>query len=111
MLISSFDPVSVQRATTIAPSMLRGLLVTHGVPFGTAVDTAREVGAAGVHPPMTACTGRAEDVVAQIHGAGLAVVVWNANTREEIVEIADAGVDVIITDHPGLARQLLIDGS
>ena len=42
--------------------------------------------------------------ISTFHDAGLAVVVWNANTRDQVAAVAEAGADVIITDDPGTAR-------
>ncbi len=46
-------------------------------------------------------------VTRRIHEAGLAAVVWNANTPSDVWAVAEAGIDVIITDDPGMAGTAL----
>jgi glycerophosphoryl diester phosphodiesterase len=107
ILLSSFDPESVARAGIVHPDVLSGLLVSAMVPMEAAIDAARTLGVAAVHPPMTSVAPSPTSIIGAIHDAGFAVVVWNANTPEQVDAIATAGVDVIITDDPGMARSVL----
>lgn len=106
ILLSSFDPDSVRTAGRYG-QLVRGLLIAGGVPMDTAIGMARDLGVEALHPPMTSITGDPDGIVASIHTAGLAVVVWNANTASEIEAAKHAGVDVIITDDPGLGRSIV----
>ena len=55
------------------------------------------------HPETTA------DVVTAAHDAGLGVNVWTANHPDLIRQLADMGVDGIITDEPANCRSVLIE--
>lgn len=47
------------------------------------------------------------DLVQRAHARGLAVLPWTVNEPTRIVELADAGVDGIVTDHPDRALAVL----
>jgi glycerophosphoryl diester phosphodiesterase len=49
--------------------------------------------------------GRA--LVDAAHARGAALVAWTANDRPEIERLAEAGVDAIVTDDPGMALRVL----
>lgn len=106
VVLSSFDPDSV-RAAGGHGRLVRGLLIAGGVPMDTAISMARDLGVEALHPPMSSIAADPGAIVDLIHAAGLAVVVWNANTASEIEAAAAAGVDVIITDDPGLGRSIV----
>jgi glycerophosphoryl diester phosphodiesterase len=46
-------------------------------------------------------------VMMDMRDARLGVVVWGVNTPEDVAHMARAGVDVIITDDPGMARTVI----
>lgn len=106
ILLSSFDPESV-RSTPERASILRGLLITSGIPLEAAVPLAVELETQAIHPPMSTVASDPESAVAAAHRAGLALAVWDANTPSEIDMLARAGVDVIITDDPAMARAVV----
>ena len=47
--------------------------------------------------------------IAAAHNAGLAVHVWTVNEREQMERLLDWGVDGIVTDHPLMLKELLIE--
>jgi glycerophosphoryl diester phosphodiesterase len=110
ILISSFDPAVVARTAEIAPDMLRGLLIPGPVDIREGIAIAADVGAHALHPPMSSFDADIVAGVDEIHDGRLAVVVWNANTPTAVSAAAAAGVDVIITDDPGMARSALAAG-
>lgn len=107
VILSSFDPPTVERFGVEAPTMLRGQLVAGGMSFSEAIALTVQLGADALHPPMAALAEETEDRVAEAHSLGVAVVVWNANTPDEVATAARAGIDVIITDDPGMARDVV----
>jgi len=107
ILMSSFDPESVRRSIEFAPSVLAGLLIGSGVEIGAGIDMALALGARAIHPPMSTLLTDPMASVDRCVQAGLAVVVWNANTPKDVEIVAEAGVDVIITDDPGMARAVI----
>lgn len=48
-----------------------------------------------------------KDSVAAIHGKGLAIAVWTVNDSKTAMAMAEAGVDMIATDHPAKLREWL----
>jgi glycerophosphoryl diester phosphodiesterase len=105
--MSSFDPESVKRSNELAPGVLTGLLISSDIDLDGGIAMALELGAQAIHPPMTTLRGDPNGSVDRCAQAGLAVVVWNANTPEDIEMAATAGVDVIITDDPLMARAIV----
>ncbi len=109
ILLSSFDPDSV-RAAQGHRKIVRGLLIAGAVPMDTAIGLAMDLGVEALHPPMSSIARDPRLIVEAIHAARLAVVVWNANTAKDIEAAVEAGVDVIITDDPGLGRSIVGPG-
>lgn len=104
VVLSSFDPGIVAAARAAYPELACGQLVTSFLSIAEMADLALEVGANAVNPPMNALESDPDGSIAALHAAGLAVIVWNANTPEQVTAVADAAVDVIITDDPTMAR-------
>jgi glycerophosphoryl diester phosphodiesterase len=73
--------------------------------FATA---ARDVGAAFVSPwdGMTS-----PSVVAAAHEAGLGIIVWTVNDRDEMHALVELGVDGLVTDLPDVLREVLRPGT
>lgn len=107
VVLSSFDPGIVAAARAAYPELVCGQLVTSFLPIAEMADLAVGVGANAVNPPMNALEADTQGSIAVLHAAGLAVVVWNANTPEQVAAVTAAGVDVIITDDPGMARRVV----
>jgi glycerophosphoryl diester phosphodiesterase len=103
ILISSFDPDVVRRSAELAPDVLRGLLIPGAISIDEGVAIAVDIGANALHPPMTSLLDDPGRRITEIHAAHLAAVTWNANTIEDVLTAAEAGVDVIITDDPRMA--------
>lgn len=57
-----------------------------------------------LHPPVEATT---PEVIAAAHRAGVAVNTWTVDDPARIVDLADAGVDGVITNDPATARAAL----
>mgnify|MGYP001821510617 FL=1 len=111
VLMSSFDPVAVERVRSVAPAVATGLLITGAVSIADGVDVARDVDADALHPPMTTLDGAEDESIRVAHASGLAVVVWNANHVDEVRRAAAAAIDVIITDDPTMAKRELEDSA
>ncbi len=67
-------------------------------------DAARHVGASWLSPwePMVT-----PGLMAAAREAGLGVIAWTANSEDRMAELAGLGVDAIVTDYPGVLRQVL----
>lgn len=106
ILLSSFDPEAI-RETRARASVLRGLLITSGIPLDAAISLAVELGADAIHPPLSTIAGDPQAAVASAARVGLATVVWDANTRAEVAAAAEGGANVIITDDPAMGRSVI----
>lgn len=105
VIVSSFDFRLVSAFRLAAPEVPVGLLFDGDHPWRlrTAV-AARLLHAAAVHPALPLVT---PERVARWRRRGLAVNVWTADAPEEVERLATLGVDAIITDAPGRARELV----
>jgi len=107
ILMSSFDPMSMQRVKDVGPEFLCSLLVLKTVPLGPGLKTAEELDMSAVNPHYSHLAGAAHEVMEEIRATGLRTVVWGVDTAEEISQMAQVGADAIITDDPGLAQTVL----
>jgi len=107
ILLSSFDPQSMQRASDHSPELFRGQLITTPVDLGYGIEIAVAQKGRAVHPAMSYFRADAAPGIQMVHDAGLAAVVWGADTPDDVTTLLGAGVDVIITDDPAMARQLV----
>jgi glycerophosphoryl diester phosphodiesterase len=46
-------------------------------------------------------------VVAQVHARGVALVAWTVNQPQRVAALAGLGVDAIVSDDPGMAREVV----
>jgi glycerophosphoryl diester phosphodiesterase len=97
VLISSFHMgllAQVREESATAP-----IAILWGAPpFEEAFGWARDLGARAIHPHTAAVT---PELVAAARARGLATNVWTVNAVERVVELAEMGVDGVISDHPG----------
>jgi len=107
ILLSSFDPVTMQRAAQISPEMLRAQLVRLPTDVDMGVAAALSQGAHAVNPELAHVATDPVAVVSSIHDAGLEAIVWKAVAPEDIAMLFNAGVDGVIVDDPAMARRVL----
>ena len=107
ILLSSCDPMSMRRAGQVGSEFLRGQLVANPVPLDIGLALALEFGMDAVNPEFEQLRDDAVSVISDIREAGLHTVVWDVNTAADVALMVAAGVDVIITDNPGMAREVL----
>ena len=107
ILLSSFDPDAMQRAREIDMSLLRGQVIRMPVELETGIAAAIAQGGHSVNPEMKHFAPDPRSAVSAIHDAGLAAVVWGVDTPPDVSMLLDAGADVLITDDPGMARQMV----
>jgi glycerophosphoryl diester phosphodiesterase len=116
ILLSSFCEGALAAAREVAPDYAAAALVWDDLEAG--VDVARRYDCEAIHPPRTAVAGTglatepyyglpedepAIDVVEIAHEEGRTVNVWTVNSWVQFDQLAEAGVDGIIVDYPGLA--------
>jgi len=113
VLFSSFCEAALAATRDAAPSIPIGVLA--GTSLEDCLAIADRYDAEAVHPPWdlvrgTPFAGTSEhvadppaiDVVAEAHDAGRAVNVWTVDTWYRADQLAQAGVDGLIADYPGL---------
>lgn len=101
-LISSFSALTVDACRQLAPEFATAALMENVTE--SAISRAAAAGHAAIHPWHGSATG---EVVERAHAAGLAVNVWTANDPDDLVALADRGVDGACTDVPDIALDLL----
>ncbi|PSP49746.1 glycerophosphodiester phosphodiesterase [Halobacteriales archaeon QH_7_69_31] len=93
--ISAFDPDVLAACRSADASVPRALLArADGV---AAIDTARKLDCAALHPAAGVCDGHLVD---RAHAAGLAVDAWTVVRPGTARSLADRGVDGLIADRP-----------
>lgn len=100
---TSFNPRYLELVRESAPDIPRGFLFEEAFD-GDPIAMALSLGCRSIGPHQARCT---PDLVSAAHEAGLLVSTWTVNTTARMSELADMGVDSIITDHPSLALQEL----
>ena len=107
-VVSCFHPDTLDRARArldgIAPEVRTGLLLWGIDDVGAAVAAAVERGHAALHPFFTAVTPQ---LLEEAHAAELAVNTWTCNDLDQIRQLAELGVDGVITDRPDDAKAAL----
>ncbi|MGC4189739.1 MAG: glycerophosphodiester phosphodiesterase [Thermomicrobiales bacterium] len=93
--ITSFDPVALEFVARDAPAQRRGYIGAWD--SDAFLDTALRLGCAQADMHHVAASA---EMVRKAHAAGLSVVGWPCNTREEFDLLAGWGVDAICSDAP-----------
>ncbi|MBN1305010.1 MAG: hypothetical protein JXA13_11300 [Anaerolineales bacterium] len=105
VLLSSFFPHNLKKASRLLPQAPRALLAYQGFPgmwgrsFGFMLGDYE-----ALHPNFADIT---HPQVVRVHRLKRLVNVWTVNRPDEIRRLQVMGVDGIITDDPKLARQVL----
>ncbi|MBK5287755.1 MAG: glycerophosphodiester phosphodiesterase [Acidimicrobiia bacterium] len=108
VLVSSFHLPSINQVHALAPEIATGYLAVMDPAPVDALVAAIAGGHRAIHPFFGVLADRgAVMVVEEAHTVGIQVNTWTVNEPEEIVRLAEAGVDAIITDVPAVAREAL----
>jgi glycerophosphoryl diester phosphodiesterase len=106
IIASSFDLGAVDAIRADAPEFTTGWL-TSGQAVATAAAIAIERGHAWLNPDRASALQAGPAEIADARGSGLRVSVWTVDEPGDIVTLADAGVDAIITNVPDVALATL----
>jgi glycerophosphoryl diester phosphodiesterase len=98
IVVTSFDVEMLAGFRSANPDVRTGLLF-HDRTADWAIGAALAAGHAAIAPWYKIVD---TDVVSRAHAAGLEVMTWTVNRPEDIVRMADAGVDMIIGDDPAV---------
>ncbi|MEN8041853.1 MAG: glycerophosphodiester phosphodiesterase [Actinomycetota bacterium] len=107
IIMSSFDPLSVQRVGEVGSEFLRGQLLLAVFPLDAGIAVSQDLEVDAVIPHLSHLKDDPVGTMDQIREADLATIVWGVDTDEEIELMGAHGVDIIITDDPGRAKELL----
>jgi len=108
VLVSSFNLASIDRVRELDATVPTGLLSMFGVDPFDALEVCVARGHGALHPFIGILpAGAATAVAVRAHELGLRVNVWTVNDGDEMVRLAAAGIDGIVTDVPDLARAVL----
>ena len=101
VLVSSFHLPSIDRVHALAPAIPTGYLTVLRPPPAEAVDAAVRGGHGAVHPFFGVLADDAASTVTErAHTRDVAVHTWTVNDPDDVVRLAAAGVDALITDLP-----------
>lgn len=98
VFVSSFDADTLSEFAAVSNVPL-GLLFANGP--DAALETARNIGCAAVHPYRRCCD---VGVVDTAHGAGFEVNAWTVQNETQADRLASLGVDGLIVDDPAFCR-------
>jgi glycerophosphoryl diester phosphodiesterase len=109
--VQSFDDATLRRVHTLEPAVRTMLLVgrarmtTYASTPADPVRWATEVGAAELGIDFRLIDA---PLVAAARAAGMRLAAWTVNADDDLRRMAGLGVDVVMTDRPDRARQLLV---
>jgi len=106
LLISSFTMDTVARIGQIDAALPRGLVLNDAAGLWQGVAWSESAGLQAFNPYVPLVDAA---LVKRVHDAGMSLNVWTVNDPDRIAEMVELGVDGIITDVPGVAREV-IDG-
>lgn len=101
VILQSFSSSTVAVLAEAAPELRRGLLIAEA--DADLLSRCAELAVMACNPHGELLREHPE-LLAQLHAAGLQVMVWTANQPEEWAALRSAGVDAIITDRPDALR-------
>jgi glycerophosphoryl diester phosphodiesterase len=104
-IVSSFDPVPLVQLHASLPEVATAFLFHAGEPWPVrrAMGAGSLVGAAALHPESLLCT---TERVAQWQEDGFAINAWTADEPDELLRLAEVGVDAVCTNVPAVAFAL-----
>ncbi len=104
VVVSAFNYLDLVHVRRLGPEVPTGWLVLAVDDVDRMVSHVVDDGHVALHPPADATTA---EVVAAAHDRGVQVNTWTVDDAARIVELADLGVDGIITNDPVAARAAL----
>lgn len=104
VIVSSFNYQDILGVRAVADDVATGWLVLDVDDVATKIDFLVAHGHRALHPPADVTTPA---VVNAAHDRGILVNTWTVDDPARIVELAEAGVDAVITNDPATARAAL----
>lgn len=107
IVVTSFNPDTVAAVRQADPVIVTGQLVDAGFDVGRGAEAIAAAGHSWIAPHVTTVTADPEAVVETAHAAGLRMIAWTVDDPADIVAIAAAGIDGIISNDPRAAIAVL----
>jgi glycerophosphoryl diester phosphodiesterase len=107
VLVISFNPKSIEASSAIDPDVPTGFLSTELVPPDDALGYAVQARHALVLPGTRSLEPAGAAFVERAHAAGIRVGTWTADTVEEVERFLGFGTDVIATNDPPMALDVV----
>ena len=110
-VVQSFDDETLRRVRALAPTLRTMLLInrvrvsTHAAASGDPIRWARDVGATDLGIDFRLVDAQ---LVSAARVGGVKVSVWTVNTDADLQRMGALGVDLVMSDRPDRARQLLV---
>jgi glycerophosphoryl diester phosphodiesterase len=106
VVVSSFELAAVDAVRRLEPAIATAWLTPSGFDQAAALESVVAAGHRALRPHHSAVTA---GLVAAAHSSGIRIVTWTVDEPGRMAEMAVAGVDGLITNHPDLARGV-VDG-
>lgn len=104
IIVSSFDRPTLDRVRAVDPSIATAQLTFDLSNPSRTIERAVAAGHVALHPFDATVN---HELVALVHDAGLAINVWTVDDPARIEELAEMGVDGIVTNVPDVAARVL----
>jgi glycerophosphoryl diester phosphodiesterase len=95
VIVSSFWPATLAAVHRDGPEVPTGLLVHPSLDVTEAAGRAQSIGCVALHPFHTQVTPALVD---RVHDMGMSVATWTVNHDPDVLAVAAAGVDIVISD-------------
>ena len=106
VIVSSFNPATVDRVRQLSGDLATGQLTLPGADAGQHLLTAHQRGHRALHPHTTSLAD-SEQLASIAAGLGLWLFAWTVDDPSTIRALRAAGVNGIITNHPDRALAAL----
>ena len=100
VLVVSFNPRSIERCREKVKGAATGFLTTAAMDPRVALRYARDAGHEWVLPNVSAVLSAGEDLVSEIHDAGVCLGTWTVDDPAEVARLLAWGVDGLVTNLP-----------
>ncbi len=100
VLMSSFDPVSLDSVGRMEPGLPRGILTPDRVPAAAALDVALGGGYDWVLPSAQAVSAAGQDFLMSAHNGGKLVGTWVIDDPRLAADLFAWGIDAVATNDP-----------
>jgi glycerophosphoryl diester phosphodiesterase len=108
VMVSSFSRRIAAAAAAELPGIRTGLVSPSFVPLGRALRTAEGAGCSVLAAHVTAYFGpKAKAAARRAQAEGILLLAWTVDDPQTVRRLADLGVAVVVSDHPGRLVQSL----